>query len=178
MRKSLLTFLTICVLLGSAYEPGKTSPKLQQLPALDKAQEKYIEKTAPAARRKLASGAAGADAALKELLARWLPELGVGEPGKADPPPSYESTKARAKLGKIQAGLANDALKAGMPSTAGWEALRALKIDPENKDAAEILGYTKVPNADYFVHSRHAKLAEDDQFLWAWGWTTQSPPED
>lgn len=175
MRHAPVALLLITFLLVVTHEPTQAAPPT--LPQLTKAQQKYVDKLAPTARKKFSKEAAHASATEKELLARWFPELAevVGEPGQADLPTDYTPSKLLVKLAKIQDDLAADARKAEMPSTAGWEAYRALKLDPSNKDAAGLLDYEKFPKRDYYVHTREAKLAEQGKHLWNWGWTTQMP---
>ncbi|MCA8913440.1 MAG: hypothetical protein KDB82_17200, partial [Planctomycetes bacterium] len=168
--------LPACLLLLTLYEPAAAAKKTE-LPELDKVQQKYVDKTAPAARKKFLKLAEQADGADKELLARWFPEFKdtVGEPGQADPPPAREPSKLREKLAKLWTGLAEDAQKAGMPATAGWEAYRAHKLAATDKDAARILAYVERPKGEDYVHPRVAKLLNEGKHLWSWGWTNQVP---
>ncbi|MCB9932111.1 MAG: hypothetical protein H6841_01675 [Planctomycetes bacterium] len=159
----------------------QAAPK-PELPALDKPQQKWIEKTAPKARDKFSKDVAAAlkkhdSPALRELIARWFPECRkqTGEPTGAETGRNTETGKAAAALAKDWAAFAAEARKAGMPSTAGWEALRALKLDDRNKQAAEILGYVERPKHDQYVPQRAAKLISEGKHLWDWGWTTHAP---
>lgn len=154
------------------------------LPVLDKPQLKWIEKTAPKAREKFSKDVTAAlkkheDPALRELLARWFPECRkqTGEPTGAEIKLKPESAKAAGTLAKDWAALAAEARKSGMPSTAGWEALRALKLDDQNKQAAEILGYVERPKGKSYLPERAAKLIGEGKQLSPHGWTDQAGDE-
>lgn len=152
------------------------------LPALDKPRQKWIEKTAPKARDKFSKDVTAAlkkhdDPALRELLARWFPEYrkSTGEPTGAKIELKPESAKAAATLARDWAALAAEARKAGMPSSAGWEALRALKLDDRNKQTAEILGYVERPKGKEFVPERAAKLYDAGKHHCERGWMERGP---
>ncbi|MCG3185301.1 MAG: hypothetical protein ICCCNLDF_03516 [Planctomycetes bacterium] len=159
----------------------QAAPK-PDLPALDKPQLKWVEKTAPKARDKFSKDVISLlkkhdDPALRELIARWFPECRktTGEPTGTEIGLNAETGKAATALAKDWAALAAEARKAGMPSTAGWEALRALKLDDGNKQAAEILGYVERPKGKEFVPERAAKLYEAGKHHCERGWMARGP---
>lgn len=174
--RTLRVSAAICVLLVATLL-CRAAPK-PDLPALAKPQQAWIEKTAPKAREKFSKAVAAAvkkhnEPALRELLARWFPECreATGEPTGAGVALSAEAAKTAAALAKEWAAFAAEARKAGMPSTAGWEALRALKLDDQNKQAAEILGYVERTKGSSYVPERAARLAREGKHLGDWGWS-------
>ncbi len=178
MPRALSAVLVMTLILGVVRAEEKASK-----PAFNPGQTKYIETSAPEARSSfrvrvrdfLEKNKDSKDKDylnLRERLARWFPELGdlTGAPGQVEPADWERGAvyKFAVSLAKDWGRLAKEASVYGLNVTASYEALRTLKLDAGNEDAAAVLGCTK-SDLEY-VHPRAAELRAKKMVLTQWGW--------